>query len=113
MQNKVTNLINIAKKKTHQSKIEEGRSDPRTIWKLFNEFGIKSKGNDGENNIGIKSENDMITNEFDLAELYNNYFVNVASRKLKESIVNSEFEHLNTFVQSKVPNDVEFKIKFL
>ena len=29
---------------------------------------------------------------------------------LKEPIVNSEFELLNTFVQSKVPNDVEFKI---
>ena len=35
LRNKVTNLINIAKKKTYQSKIEEGRSDPRTIWKLF------------------------------------------------------------------------------
>ena len=109
LQNKVTNLINIAKKKTYQSKIEEGRSDPRTIWKLFKEFGIKSKGNDGENNFAIKSENDMITNESDLAEHFNNYFVNVASN-LKEPIVNSEFERLNTFVQSKVPNDVEFKI---
>ena len=109
MRNKVTNLINIAKKKTYQSKIEEGRSDPRTIWKLFKEFGIKSKGNDGENNFAIKSENDMITNESDLAEHFNNYFVNVASN-LKEPIVNSEFERLNTFVQSKVPNDVEFKI---
>ena len=29
---------------------------------------------------------------------------------LKETIVNSEFERLNTFVQSKKPNDVEFKI---
>ena len=55
----------------------------------------------------------MITNDSDLAELYNNYFVNVASRKLKEPIVNSEFERLNTNVQSKEPNDVEFKIKYL
>ena len=109
LRNKVTHLINIAKKKTYQSKIEEGRSDPRTIWKLFKKFGTKSKGNDGENNFAIKSENDMITNESDLAEHFNNYFVNVASN-LKEPIVNSEFERLNTFVQSKVPNDVEFKI---
>ena len=77
--NKVTNLISIAKKKTYKSKIEEGKSDPRTIWKLFKEFGIKSKGNDGENNFGIKSENDMITNESDLAEVFNNCFVNMLS----------------------------------
>ena len=32
---------------------------------------------------------------------------------LKEPIVNSEFERLNTFVQSKVPNDVEFKIPLI
>ena len=32
---------------------------------------------------------------------------------LKEQIVNSEFERLNTFVQSKVPNDVEFKIPLI
>ena len=77
--NKVTTLINIVKKKTYVSKIEEGKSDPRTIWKLFKEFGIKRKGNDGENNFGIKSENDMITNESDLAEVFNNCFVNVPS----------------------------------
>ena len=40
LRNKVTNLIEAAKKKTYQSKIEEGKSDPRTIWKLFKEFGI-------------------------------------------------------------------------
>ena len=106
MRNKVTNIINIARKKTYESKIEEGRSDPRTIWRLFKEFGMKSKGNDGENNFAIKSENDKITEH--LAEHFNNYFVNVASN-LKEPIVNSEFERLNTFVQSKVPNDVELK----
>ena len=51
----------------------------------------------------------MLTNEKDLTQHFNNYFVNVAS-KLKEPNVNAEFEHLNTFVQSKVPSNVEFKI---
>ena len=50
----------------------------------------------------------MITNESDLAELFNNYFVNLAS-KLKEPITNSELERLNNFVQSKLPSDIEFK----
>ena len=81
---------------------------------MVKEFGIKSKGNDSENNFAIQSENDIITNESDLAELFNNYmyFVNLASN-LKEPIVNSEFERLNTFVQSEVPNDVEFKIPLI
>ena len=109
MRNKVTDLIDIAKKKTYQTKIEEGKSDPRTIWKLFKEFGLKGKGNDNENNFAIKCEDNIITAESDLAKLFNNYFVNVAS-KLQEPIINSEFEYLNTFVESKVPNDVEFKI---
>ena len=109
MRNKVTDLINMAKKKTYQTKIEEGKSDPRTIWKLFKEFGLKGIGNDNENNLAIKCEDNIITAESDLAKLYNNYFVNVASI-LQEPIINSEFEFLNTFVESKVPNDVEFKI---
>ena len=61
--NKVTNLIEIAKYKTYQSKFEEETSDPRTIWKLFNEFRIHCKGNGCENNVGIKCDNNMITNE--------------------------------------------------
>ena len=102
-------MIEIAKKKTYQSKIEEGKSDPRTIWKLFKGFGIHCKGNGCENNFAIRCDNNTITNESDLAELVNNYFENVAS-KLKEPIINSEFERLNNFVQSKIPSDIEFKI---
>ena len=109
MRNKVTDLIGIAKKKTYQTKTEEGKSDPRTIWKLFKAFGLKGKGNDNENKFAIKCEDNIITAESDLAKLFNNYFVNVAS-KLQEPIINSKFEYLNTFVASKVPNDVEFKI---
>ena len=97
--NKVTNLFETAKHKTYQSKIEEGKSDPRTICKLFKEFGINCKRNGCENKFGIKCDNNIITNESDLAELFINYFVNIAS-KLKEPIINSAFERLNNFVQS-------------
>ena len=109
LRNKVKILIETAKKKTYESKNEEGKSDPRTIWKLFKEFGVKDKGNDGVQNFGLKYENDLITNESELTEMFNNYFVNVAS-KLKEPIVNSDFGRLTNFVQSKVPVGVEFKI---
>ena len=62
LRNKVTNLTEIAKKKTYQSKIEEGKSYPRTIYKLLNEFGINCKGNGYEHNFGIRHDgNNTIT----------------------------------------------------
>ena len=51
----------------------------------------------------------MITSETDLAELFNDYFVNVASN-LKEPVTLSDNELLNNFVQSKVPTTTKFNI---
>ena len=51
----------------------------------------------------------MITSETDLAELFNDYFVNVASN-LKEPVTLSDNELLNNFVQSKVPTMTKFNI---
>lgn len=79
---------------------------------MFKEFGIKSKGNCGDNNFRIKSDNGMITNASDLSELFNNYFVNIAS-KLKGPIINSDLERLYSFVRSKVPNVVSFNITLI
>ena len=87
----------------------EGKLDPRTIWKLFKELGINCNGNGCENNFGIKCDTNMITYKSDLAEIFNNYFVNIDS-KLKEPFINIEFKRLNNFVQSKVPSDIEFKV---
>ena len=91
LRNKVSNLIEF--RKTYQTKTEEGKSDPRTIWKLFKEVGINCKGKGCENNFDIRCDNNTTTIESDLAELFNNYFVNVAST-LKEPIINSEFERI-------------------
>ena len=44
-----------------------------------------------------------------MTEVFNSYFVNVASN-LKEPIVPSNFEVLNEYVNSKIPNDTEFII---
>ena len=55
-----------------------------------------------ESSINIKQGEKMITNETDSAELFNDYFVNVASN-LKEPVTLSDNELLNDFVQLKVP----------
>ena len=109
--NQVSATIDIAKKETYQFKIEEGKDDPRSIWKIFNEVGMKNKENDKTINSKIKLEENVITNESEVAEVFNNYFTNIAS-KLKEPIINSDFELLNSFIGSKVPSNTDFQITF-
>ena len=57
----------------------------------------------------LKLDGQIIKNESDLSEFFNNYFINIAS-KLKEPIVETDFEPLNNFVSSKVPTDIDFEI---
>ena len=83
LRNKVSKQIEMAKKNTYQSKIEEGRSDPKTIWKIFKELGANRKANSCGSNINIKLGEQLITNEWDLSELFNHYFVTVASNLKK------------------------------
>ena len=79
LRNKVSAFIDIAKKETYHNKIEEGKSDPRTIWKLFREFGLKY--NDCNNSkFSLKSDDKIITNEADMVGIFNNFFINIASK---------------------------------
>ena len=109
LRNKVSALIDIAKKDAYRSKIEDGKSDPRNIWKLFQDFGIDKKERENKSNIKLKSDDKLVTNQIDLTEMFNDYFVNIAS-KLKESPIQTDFAKLNNYVSAKVPSDTEFKI---
>ena len=109
LQNKVSALKAISKKETYQSKIEEGKSDPRTIWKIFKEFGMNYKECQNASKFSLKLDDQIITNESDLSDIFNNYFINIAS-KLKEPIVETDFIPLNNYVCSKVPTDIDFEI---
>lgn len=109
LRNKVSKQIEKAKRASYQSKIEEGKSDPKSIWKIFKELGANCKTNSCESNINIKLGEQLVTDETEVAELFNDYFVNVAS-KLKEPIKLSDNELLNDYVRSKVPTTTEFNI---
>ena len=111
LRNQVSAMIDIAKKETYQFKIEEGKNDPPSFWKIFNEVGMKNKENDKTINSKIKLEENVITNESEVAEVFNNYFTNIAS-KFKEPIINLDFELLNSFIGSNVPSNTEFLIPF-
>ena len=109
LRNKVSELIKNAKKETYKSKIEEGKSDPRNIWKIFKEFGMNSKGSENKSNVSLKLDDKFVTNESELTEIFNDYFVNIAST-LKQPTIETDFEKLHNYVSTKVPCDTEFKI---
>ena len=107
--NKVSSSIEQAKNRTYQTKIEEGKDDPKPIWKLFKEPNANGKGSNSELNINIKKHDKLVQKESELTELFNSYFVNTATN-LKEPIISSDFETLRTFVTSRVSTNTKFNI---
>ena len=62
LRNNVSALIAISKKETYQSKIEEGKSDPRTIWKIVKEFGMNNKECQNASKFSLELDDQIITN---------------------------------------------------
>ena len=112
LRNKLTTMIDKAKKVMYQTKIEEGQNDPKSIWKIFQQFGASSKKGSAENILGIKHGEHVITHEKLIADHFNEFFINVAS-DLKQPLKPSNFEKLNSFIDSKVTNDVSFQIPLI
>ena len=109
LRNRVSMMIDSAKKETYQTKVEEGKDDPSSIWKLFKQFGTSKKGSAKNNNFEFKINNKIISNDLDIANVFNDYFVNIPS-KLREPIQPSEFTLLKNLVDSKVNDGTNFTI---
>ncbi|MCU7801208.1 MAG: reverse transcriptase family protein, partial [gamma proteobacterium symbiont of Lucinoma myriamae] len=107
LRNKVSTLINNSKQNMYQVQIEEGKDNPRTIWKLFRKFGASGKGQSQENIHGVKLNDEVVSSDKEIADIFNNFFVNVAAQ-LKEPIRMSEFQNLKSYVDSKVHPDTFF-----
>ena len=107
--NKVSSMIRTAKSKMYKTKIEKGKDDPRTIWKIFKEYGASRKTATNEIINGLKENDQLISDDKEMANVFNQYFVNVAAQ-LKGPIEKSDFKHITEFVNSKVPNNTSFSI---
>ena len=70
------------------------------------------KGSTKVNNFEIKTDNDIISDDLDIANVFNEYFVNIPS-KLKEPIQPSDFGLLHNFVDSKFNDNTNFTIPFV
>ncbi|MCG7869794.1 MAG: hypothetical protein JAY74_25915 [Candidatus Thiodiazotropha taylori] len=107
--NKVSEMIKSAKKEMYKAKLEEGKDDPRSIWKLFRELGAGGKSDSKKNIFGLTINNEFVSSDFDVANEFNQYFASVASQ-LKEPIQFSNFEQIKSHVDSKVSSSISFSI---
>ena len=60
-----------------KTKIEKGKDDPRTIWKIFKEYGASRKTATNEIINGLKENDQLISDDKEMANVFNKYFVNV------------------------------------
>ena len=107
--NKVSSMIKTAKNNMYRAKIEKGKDDPRTIWKIFKEFGASRKRATSEMINGLKENGRHISDDKEMANLFNKYFVNIAAQ-LKGPVEKPDFKHIKEFVDSKVPTNESFSI---
>ena len=104
LRNKVSSMIRSAKNNMYKTTTEKGKEDPRTIWKIFKEFGASRKTGTKDTILGLKENDRLISDENEIANVFNKYFVNVASQ-LKEPVEHSDFKHITEYVDSKMPNN--------
>ena len=80
--NNVVNLIRKAKKKNYEKLIEEGANQPTTIWKIFSELGAgRQKSDSSSCTNAIKIGEHEIFKPEDMANTFNDFFVNVAETR--------------------------------
>lgn len=110
LRNQISSMIDESKKATYKNKIEQGKDDPKSIWKLFKEFGASNKNTGNTHNIlGLNVNGEFVANHDELAKNFNKYFINVAA-KLKEPLEHSDFSKLQDYINSKIPENVHFEL---
>ena len=109
-QNKVTKLIRNAKRDKYQLFIENNKSKPGSIYKIFKEIGA-GKGNHRQSNIAsVNTDNDSYTEDpYEITNVFNNFFVNVGA-KIKEPVISTNHHKLKEFCDRKLPAGTEFQI---
>ena len=106
--NKVNKMIKQAKKTQYQTYIDNNKDKPGSIYKLFQEVGSR-KGCRKTSISSIKNNGIHTEDPRDIANAFNNFFVNVAA-KIKEPVLNQNHEKLKNFCQSKLSENTTFSI---
>ena len=92
--NKVVKLIKQSKKLNYEKLIEEGKNQPTTIWKIFNELGAGKRKSDSSSSFNsLKIGNLKTDDPTEMANAFNDFFINIAEN-IKEPIEPSSHERL-------------------
>ena len=108
--NKVTSLLQNAKKAQYQNFIERNKENPSSIYKIFQEVGA-GKGPHKQTTIdSLNSDDTPIDDPLEMANEFNEFFVNIASKLKESAVTNTNHDKLKEFCQSKLPSNTKFKI---
>ena len=111
--NKIVKLIQQSKKLNYQKLMEDGKNQPTTIWKLFNELGAgKCKSNSSNSINSFKIGNLETDDPEEIANAFNDFFINIAEN-IKESTETSSHERFSDYCKEKIPEDVVFDMPLL
>ena len=111
--NKVVKLIKQSKKLNYERLIEEGKNQPTTIWKMFNELGAGKRRSKSSNNINSLKIGNLETDDpLKISNAFNDFFINIADN-IKEPTESSNHELLRDFCNEKIPEGVVFDVPLL
>ena len=78
LRNKVSTTTKSAKHPMYKTKLEEGKDNPSSIWKLLRIFGAGKISKSQENILGINVDNEFVSSDVEIANAFNKYVANEA-----------------------------------
>ena len=114
LRNKTSKLIKNAKRKHFTDSIENFK-DTRTIWKHLRTVNAPSSSTSNNLPSELIFENESVTDSKEIATKLNNYFASVAKILNNHNAETSDpdLSKLQDFVNSKVPNNISFKLPYI
>ena len=61
LRNRISPLIQESKSASYKNKIENGKDDPKSIWKMFKLFGVSSKKSNDNNIFGLRNNDKIVS----------------------------------------------------
>jgi hypothetical protein len=108
--NKVVNMIRYAKGNYYYQQLINAKGNSRKLWQIFKEAIGRTPTSIP---IKLSIDGEIISNSFEVAKHFNNYFIGVAETVLKEANCDGIFTpsvNFMHFLNSKIPNKVKFTI---
>lgn len=101
--NKLKSVLDKAEKDFYSKKLSECHGDPKRTWKIINNLVNNKSQNNTPHSIEFVDNNSTLTNNTDIVEKFNEYFVNIG-KNLSEKIPNSRnsFSHYMTNTVSNI-----------